>query len=1220
MVSITIIIKILFLGMLVSDFWNECKTFFKLEALNDTTTNYILSLFEQLKPTYNFGYLNEPAYMKGDAKQLVIFGKMTASEAVDPKDPQLRVYCADPNTRLSVLLENCPIALNENSSTALQIIGSFGRKGVIQAELAKIMHCDPKSVFHWLLPLVRADLISRTPVAVKSFSYQLMLSRLEDDDLTTTTNVLSDNVTVKDIRQRIIDKLAEAPNQSLPSLNLFSACGIPRSRIPTWKSAVSDLLTNGWIEAYMETSFLKDIRVFRLLKKGDFAANDGVSSEPRLKFEPEFDTSVPFYNQFVLLVAKAFPDGVTAHEICSRLCVSKKYFYRFVDAVFNPEHEGLVKIADFVGKEKQLKFYVKDADWQRKYLQFLSNSPVEFTPSPISTPLPSHVASLISSRPSSPLSTASSTASLARHLRHEIILQELAEKRILEVSTDLVRRIQDQLEDQKHKLDVKTLRRSIDILASEGRLVQFVVSLPSKHSGEVARTLAILPDMTPNCQEVIDYISALREGQANTKTTASTKSHLSKLSEVILSNPDMFEPVDGQSITELDDDDEHMIKNRNYGRLGLKQFGLLNGIMLRVQILHNYLLPFLDKTVSLDDILQVLKFGDFLKIIGMTAMTKTLYSRANELKNVCISELPIEFRDELMWSRKRIIRSLTVLMDILCQLSLVDRQYLIHSSATFNGQSYEFTRDFDRYWQALRASTANFHQQITSIYESETPSIMLLIQHPDSWRRTFKTERSLERELQRLASKMASLERSQERRKNTVQPLENVDEIINFEINRLAEEYDETKERLLSRLQLLDSRAQKSTTKDNTKPKRPILTTPTKESATISLFTEEECSKIELAFCVQNHPKFYSHLGYNWVTIAQACGFYSRYQAIRSYVTYYFRSYSSLLQMVELDSIAQLVMRPEMTFEECFNRCWSILQDQSGDSLTNLLFEFDSQLLKDRIEHYWSLSITFKKNRSTQLDYWRHQTGLKETMTCFVKPLSPLSLAIRKFLVWALFDDFDRSEGQKYLQAVEGSNDEETVKTAIEELIDVGFATKSGSSLRLFGLPFSLSYELKELFTRSEDEFFHEFGHDYKRCKLLSDTLTVISPSTNYPSIQGYPYESIKDLLNMNLEISTLGHIKVNPIIEQDTNENINFSPLMSESSAFWIDCRGNLLEPVVRRCLNLIEKDIHSTPGISLAQLHKRHAFISSAELTALLSFLMQSRRISEPQSGYYE
>lgn len=1206
-----------FEGMLLNDFFNECKAVFKLETLHDTATSYIISLFEQLKPTYNFGHLNGAAYSKDNAKQPIIFGNMTTVSEFNPKDPELRVYCTDAKVRLAVLLENRPIVLTEYSMIALQIIGSFGRKGVIQADLAKIMQCDSRSVFHWLLPLVRAELITRTPIAVKSFSYQLMLSQLEDEDFTATAMIPNENASLKDIRQKIIDILTDTSNQTLSSIELFAACEIPRSRVSTWKSAVNDLLTAGWMEVFMEKSILKDVRVFHLLRKGEFTTNYSTFSEPRLTFEPEFDPKIPFYNQFVLLLAKAFPEGLTAYEICSRLCVSKKYFYRFVEYTFNPEHEGLVKIADFVGKEKQLKFFVKDADWQRKYIQLLDSSQADFTTSPISTPLPSHIASLISSRPSSPLSSASSTASLARHLRHEAILQELEEKTILEVSVDLCRRIQDRIGDQKHKLDIKTIRRSIDILSAEGRLVQFVVSLPSKQSGEIARTLVLLPGMTPNSQEVLDYIAAIREGHTSTKPTTPTKSHLKELFEVIRSNPQLFEPVEELNINELRDNDENTITSRQYSRSGLRKFGFLNGIMLRANILHSYLQPFLNQTISLDDIIETLKFGDFLKIIGMTAMTRTLYARVNELENVKISELPTEVRDELMWSRKRIIYTLSILLETLGQLSLCTKYNLIQSSTSFNGLEYHFSDDFNRYWHDLRASTAKFHQQITSIYESETPSIVLLVQHPDSWRRTFKTERSLERELQKLASKLESLERSQERRKNTIQPLENVDEIVGNEIRRLAEEYDESEEKLLSRLQSLDP---KSKAKQETKPSRPILTPHTKESATISLFTDEECSKIELAFAVKNHPAFYSSLGFNWVTIGQVCGFNSRYQAVRSYITYYFRTYSSLLQMVELDYIVQLVMRPDLSFEECFNKCWRVLQDQSGDSISSLLFEFDSSLLKGRIEHYWNLSIAFKKNRTTVLDYWRNQSGLDNVASSPAKPLSELSVAIRKFLVWILFNDFDRVEAQQYLQSVEGANDEQKVKATIDDLVNTGFAIKSGSSLRLFGLPFSLSYDLKDLFINPDDEFFDEFGNDSKRCRLLSGSLSVISSSTNHPSLQSHPYECIKDLLKMDLDISTLGKIRVNPIIEEDEIENVELTSLTGEPSAFWLNCKGMIIKTVARRCLRLIEREVHANPGISFSQLQQRHTYFSSGELKVLLTFLINSGRIYELLPGYYE
>ncbi len=264
------------LGISIPQLIDKLKEAFKLEAVTETVWSYFLSLFAQLEPDFAFGKASREAITKGDRNKLINWSPMTKLKAVSMNDTEARIYCTNLDLINSTLLDGRLIALPENSLLALQVIGSFGRNGVNQAELAHVMSSESRTIFHFLKQLMQNDLIIRTPICVsKMFTYQLMLSRFEDDELGQDDPELKSSVSSVELRQSIIDLLSKAPNQTLNSMELFAASGLNRSTIKVMRRAILYLESKGVLEISIDHRLKgHNLRIFRLLRTNFNKPND----------------------------------------------------------------------------------------------------------------------------------------------------------------------------------------------------------------------------------------------------------------------------------------------------------------------------------------------------------------------------------------------------------------------------------------------------------------------------------------------------------------------------------------------------------------------------------------------------------------------------------------------------------------------------------------------------------------------------------------------------------------------------------------------------------------------------------------------------------------------------------------------------------------------------------------------------------------------------------
>lgn len=265
------------LGLSMHQFIDELKRAFRLETVSEANWAYFLSLFKQLEPDFAFGKISSgDPILKGNRSRLFSWSPVAIVDNVSMADNEARVFCTNQELRNSVLLDGRILPLPENSLLILQLIGSYGRDGVTQSDLARVLGCDSKSVFHWLKPLMVNDLIIRTPVSVaKTFTYQIVLSRFEEDDLYETETGLTMNYSSVEIRQLIIDILSKAPSQRLTSGEVFAATGLHRSQLKAFRRAVLQLSEKGWIEISIEHQLLRqNLRVLRLLCQGDYKRSD----------------------------------------------------------------------------------------------------------------------------------------------------------------------------------------------------------------------------------------------------------------------------------------------------------------------------------------------------------------------------------------------------------------------------------------------------------------------------------------------------------------------------------------------------------------------------------------------------------------------------------------------------------------------------------------------------------------------------------------------------------------------------------------------------------------------------------------------------------------------------------------------------------------------------------------------------------------------------------
>lgn len=807
----------------------------------------------------------------------------TVSELLAASTDALRIVCTDDALRRQHLFDGRPIVLSDSSLLAIEIIASHGRQGVTQAELARLMGCDSRSAFHWLQTLVAHDLIVRVPVtANKTFTYLLTLTCFVDEELgmrdDATDLDLSTAVSTVDIRQMIVDILAKAPDQTMVSMDIFAATGLAPSQVKAFRRAALKLNEMGWLEyPYEEQLAGPYCRLYRLKTPAHPATLDvktAIDSQRRQSSVPEsaedmewmrlargadFRTDRPVIMQIVLLVARAFPRGITTSELCHRLGFDRKYVYRLIERLvpsgkrtFVLGAEGICKVAEFVGKEKRLRLFVRDAHWQAVYLSYADTALFAgATPSEDCPPSTSSVPSHISAAPAAASPLPLGTDTITRQDRNRAILAELDQHPILEIGKNLAQRVQQRIGDSRFLLDVKTLRRSIDLLESEGRL-RTVVTLVPYGTGSMTRVLAVHRDIASDSPRVGEYIhqmqEAFRSGRPPGADTRGRTTVSQRLREA-MSQGDNLVPIGDSVETSTEDLSPRAISVRN--RSALAQFGFVFGILARAQKLHVHLAsnvqedadkgPFFD---TIPVIFERLPLGLYLEIIGVTRMSRQLHLQLPSLRSSALQTLPEDARNELALGRKRLQSQAALLLQTLAQLGLIVGEekfaalnfrlpfrFRLSPAAPLYCPSTgtviktiplgrHAPEDTALFWSELRA-LSNPVTHISSIYDSDVsssppsatvPHAFLLAQHQEAWQSRPDLRRELERAVQRLAVKLVSAEKSKRRRLNTLAPHAVLDEQhIDEAISEIVTKYDTTLERVQNMLLFFGRRLEERT-------------------------------------------------------------------------------------------------------------------------------------------------------------------------------------------------------------------------------------------------------------------------------------------------------------------------------------------------------------------------------------------------------------------------
>lgn len=181
-----------------------------------------------------------------------------------------------------VLLLETAQSITDTALRVLSAIAARRQMGITQADLARELSMDPRTLFHHLKPLVTSRLIVKIPVSAnRSFTNLLKLARFtgEEQDSSggggTAAKGLTQNgaspisVSTVEIRQRVVRMLAE--HDSMLSRKMFEELKLDRSVVKSYRRAVLWLLAEGVLEGIgsKELGGAEDGRVYRLVKPLD---------------------------------------------------------------------------------------------------------------------------------------------------------------------------------------------------------------------------------------------------------------------------------------------------------------------------------------------------------------------------------------------------------------------------------------------------------------------------------------------------------------------------------------------------------------------------------------------------------------------------------------------------------------------------------------------------------------------------------------------------------------------------------------------------------------------------------------------------------------------------------------------------------------------------------------------------------------------------------------
>ena len=1202
-------------------------------------------------------------------------------QALNLSDPfVLRFFCSNPTLRHSTLLQGRPLQLSESSLQLLEVIAAHGRNGLTQAELAKVLGCDSKNAFHWLKSLVANDLIARTPVASKkSFTYLLILTKYWDDEISyqhgaTSHSETHNVVSSKEIRQRIVDILAKAPNQTMVSKDVFDQTGLDSLLIKNFRRAATKLNEIGWLEYLFEDQLVGPYcRLFRLKRKPSegldlksFLAAQDEAKRIDSKDTPsyvlprgsDYRPDHPILHQIISLLADSFPEPLTTSNLSHRLNIPRKYLYKLIDRIIPLPGkksgvigaEGIEKVSDFVGKEKRLKLFVKSEEWRNYYLKIFSFE----TPEAPSSSLPS-------SRPSTPVIAVTSAQqspsdTRTRQLRHHAILQELSLHRILEIGKELCHRIQTVLGDTRFTLDLKTLRRSIEILERENKLKVVVASLPTG-----TRSLLIAPELSASDELVQNYIAKLSETVRSAPLSASTIK-LEKLKEA-MQQPAYF--VEGSLPFGVP-------QNPSVNARALIQFGFISGVLSRAQLFHGFLLTNSDESFSFETIptiFEKMPLSLYLNLIGIVRMSRSLYNSLGSLSPIALFDLPEIYRDELGLNRKRFQSQASILLGILEDLKLIQGEEHFASLnfklpfkynfaievplCNYKGEIVKivkFTRDsgFKEFWNGMHQICQDYNSKNISIHSEEdgnaVAKVILLARHNDSWRDKPCRERDLEKAVRKFAMDRFSAEKSQRRLLTHMA----VDGGFSLKISELSSEFDVSSDRIATMLEnyknILEEReesrrlAKRNRNEDESSENDDSDTGSDSDGGTDIIterWTQSDWSKLSLAFCILQQPLFLNNSctattssGIKWNLASKVFDNRKSPIIIRRHGLKLFKSYRELAKMVETDSLVRLVLKSFAfngshddlgnLFKAAFDACQDELSQSELICDNFYLQPTDSfEVLSNRQEHYLNTIDSWVQTRSFRHGLLQNQTGMIESRG--IGPICGLSATctlLRQILVYSnssSSSSFDYDAVSRLIKSIDPSD----LSKSIDHLISIGFASrnKARDHKRIFGFPLVVSERVREVIECQEQA----------EPELSEFTIDNATESLSIKRIEGI----IDAFMNSEIEIEILKpneDLKFDAPIKLTTkclrpNQN---SPIdmKNDRRALWSGpLDGKISAETVSSCSRHLRNSVKAQPGISMDDLKSKYEnVLEGFEVDSLTGSLLESKSIERIESRYLQ
>lgn len=1185
-------------------------------------------------------------------------------------------YCSKPEIRQISLLQGRPIQLSECSLQTLEQIASHGRRGVTQAELAKLLGCDSKTVFHWLKNLIYNDLITRTPVASKkSFTYLLTLTKYLDEDLSESLQIAQTHTVVssKEIRQRIVDILAKAPNQTMVSKDVFATTGLDRQFIKNFRRAATKLNEIGWLEYLFEDQLIGPCcRLFKLKRKpaegldlkSFMALREKTMKRDIKPVNPrgsDFKPDHPEIHQIILLLANSFPEPLTTSDLSHRLSIPRKYLYKLIDRILPLSEnktgvigaEGVGKVTDFVGKQKKLKLFIKSEIYRDFYMRmFSSETPAAVNlPSLVSTPLNTVLStsvlfsSPVPSMPQSPTSSQVSTPrsdTRTRQIRHQAILQELSERRILEVGKELCARIQARIGDNRFTLDVKTLKRSIEILEREGNLNVVIATIPSG-----TRTILLSSDLTVSDQLVQDYISKLNEFVRVGPLSASTQK-LMKLKESML-QPDFF--VEGSLPLSIHQNPSLNIK-------ALLQFGFIYGVLVRAQLFHKYLLsqsrgsfetiPIAFERISLDL---------YFKLIGIVRLSKELSDLLPDLINCPIGDLPETFKEELSLNRKRFQSQIAMLLQTLEQLQLIkgeDQYESLNFKLPFKynfsievpvfnyaGEIKKFLKStdetfFDEFWKEIKEISIDFQNRNVSIYDDfddlNVPKPILLARYSTSWKQKPSRERDLEKAVRKLV-------------------IESKNRAIDIEINlmEISNEFEVSMDRAKKMFKnfenLLEERTEAKRLDKLAKKRKSSIENEhydisdesgDEESAFEHLrWTSADWQKLSLAFVILQQPIFLPSggTGIKWNLAAQIFDKPKSPIIIRRHGLKLFKSYNELRKLLEIDTIVQLIIKnikmpevPEIIelsklFEIIFNTCQLEILNNLNDSniFDHFVTDFNivsssSFILESRQDNYLNTIDSWVQTRSFRHGLILNNPGLIKDSKRNEIVSDPTGLLLRQVLVYSYLDSFNYDRTVEILKSIPSDD----LNKSIDHLVSTNFASKNRTrdKNRLFGYPLVISESVRSVIEFNTSPFDDDMNvlitnqtETLNMNKIESFIDAIVEGKAVVRVVKGNE-ESMK--FDAPIEITTTSSSTVN-----NNCNNLNINGLMADSRAIWMIPNSTtttftLSTSTALNCLSHLQKTIKNSPGIPIDSLKLRYEnVLEDFEIDLLVDCLILNGKI---------